>query len=283
MAANGVANHILRGLGMPVDVHNRFAMGGLMGFNEYDGFSSGSLMGPTGSMVEGLWKMGKTLYQEQNFAKAFREGGPVATKRLLEMYENDGKIMAGGQNLKQLEGMEKFTYGMGFQNAEVSKLRSAARMVRNASDRDTAAMQAAAGRLGKVMNAGPAIAKAALYKEAEAIVPVSVVGRERRMLVEQTVKTLVEKVAANEVQKNSPADFRQGANARVAAAVKPTLSAMGTPIPQSSKLQQLQGADAVFAMFGMPKVRNASTYRNAAMLDQMRQQDPLMFQSEAQY
>jgi len=283
MAANGVANHILRGLGMPVDVHSRFAMGGLMGFNEYDGFSSGSLMGPTGSMVEGLWKMGKTLYQEQNFAKAFREGGPVATKRLLEMYENDGKIMAGGQNLKQLEGMEKFTYGMGFQNAEVSKLRSAARMVRNASDRDTAAMQAAAGRLGKVMNAGPAIAKAALYKEAEAIVPVSIVGRERQMMVEQTVKTLVEKVASNEMQKNSPADFRQGANARVAATVKPTLSAMGTPIPQSSKLQQLQGADAVFAMFGMPKVRNASTYRNAAMLDQMRQQDPLMFQSEAQY
>jgi hypothetical protein len=283
MAANGVANHIFKAAGMPIDVHSRFAMGGMMGFNEYDGFSPGSLMGPTGSMVEGLWNMGKTLYQEQNFVKAFREGGPVALKKMLEMYENDGRIMAGGKTLKQLEGIEKFTYGMGFQNAEVSKLRSAARMVKNASERDSAAMGAAANRLEKVMRAGPAIAKNALRAEAEKLVPVSVQGRERQMMLDQTIKSLVEKVAANEVQKNSPADFRQGANARVAAAVKPTLSAMGTPIPQSSKLQQLQGADAVFAMFGMPKVRNASTYRNAAMLDQMRQQDPLMFQSEAQY
>ena len=199
------------------------------------------------------------------------------------MYENDGRIMAGGKTLKQLEGVEKFTYGLGFQNAEVSKLRNAARMVRNASERDSAAMGAAANRLEKVLQAGPAIAQGALRAEAEKLVPISVQGRERRMMLDQTIKSLVEKVAANEVNKKSPADFRQGANARVAAQVKPALSAMGTPIPQNSKLQQLQGADAVFAAFGMPKVRNASTYRNAAMLDQMRQQDPLMFQSEAQY
>jgi len=280
MAAHGMANHIFQAAGAPIDVHNRFAMGGLMGFNEYDGFSTAALMGPTGSMAEGLWNMGKTLVQEQNFVKAFREGGPVATKRMLEMYENDGKIMAGGQTLKQLEGGERLAYSLGFQNPEVSKLRSASRMVKNASDRDSAAMASAASRLSKVMPNGPAIANAALRNEAEKLVPSEVQGLERKMMVQQTIKSLVEKVAAQEVQKNSPADFRQGANARVAAAIKPTLSAMGTPIPQTSKLQQLDVADRVFQMFGVPKIRSAATYRNAAQLDAMRQQDNLMFQSE---
>jgi short subunit dehydrogenase-like uncharacterized protein len=278
LASHGMASSMMKGMGFPIDLHSRFAMGGMLGFNEYTGFTPASLMGPTGSMVEGMWNMGKTIASEGDVFAGMEKGGPAWSRKMLEMVRNEGKVSIGGAGSVELEGINKYLYAAGFGNTEVNKLRAMSRMADQATLADKKKVNAAVGRLQAVLGSNPQVANMRLREEAMKLLPDDLPSHEMGPMLQQTMKELLDALGGNEAKKRLPADMRQGANSRVARGVARTAQAIGTTLPTRSKVAEYQVMDSVFEQFGVPGP--SRRYRQAAQEDAMMQQNPMMFRSQ---
>lgn len=278
LASHGMASSMMKGMGLPVDLHSRFAMGGMLGFNEYTGFTPASLMGPTASMVEGMWNMGKTVATEGDIFAGMEKGGPAWSRKVLEMVRNEGRVSVAGAGSVELEGVDKFLYAAGFGNSEVNKLRAMSRMADQATIADRKKVNAAVGRLQAVMGSHPQIANMKLREEAVKLLPDDLGPHEMGPMLQQTMKELLDAMGKSEAKKRLPADMRQGVNERVARGVAKTAQAVGTQLPTRSKVAEYQVMDSVFQQFGVPPP--SRRYQAATQRDMMMQQNPNLFSSQ---
>jgi hypothetical protein len=280
MAGTGVANSILASAGLPADVHSRLSIGGILGVNAYDGYSPTALMGPTASMVNGLFKFGKSLSQEQDLLKALSVGGPVWQRKWSEMAANEGKLMIGGQSLKELEGKELALYKLGFANPDYAKLRMFQDISAQQGKEETMRLQQAASRALDVMKKNPAAAQQALFAEAAKLIPDDVPKEQQVEMVQVIAKRIASKAAEMQTQKKLPVDFRQGANSVSAVRRAKTAAAMGVQPPAPQNVQRSIINDETLQAFGMaPPQRD---YSNLVMQDLQQRLDPSLFRSQLQ-
>jgi len=280
MAGTGVANSILASAGLPADVHSRLSIGGILGVNAYDGYSPTALMGPTASMVNGLFKFGKSLSQEQDLLKALSVGGPVWQRKWSEMAANEGKLMIGGQSLKELEGKELALYKLGFANPDYAKLRMFQNVSAQQGKEETMRLQQAASRALDVMKKNPAAAQQALFAEAAKLIPDDVPKEQQVEMVQVIAKRIASKAAEMQTQKKLPVDFRQGANSVSAVKRAKTAAAMGVQPPAPQNVQRSIINDETLQAFGMaPPQRD---YSNLVMQDLQQRLDPSLFRSQLQ-
>lgn len=126
-AANALAGKVLPGA---PDIGSRFAIGGIMGVNSYDGYSLSALVGPTGSVVENVVN-GVTNAAQGNGAQAFQDIVPVAWKKVLEMMKHDGEFVTpSGELLAEGTKGEKLAYSMGFAPQRIRKMKNYERLQR---------------------------------------------------------------------------------------------------------------------------------------------------------
>ena len=61
MFTHGMASVLAESMGVPADLHSRFALSSFLGTNSYDGMSAKSFMGPSVAMLDSLYKLGGAL------------------------------------------------------------------------------------------------------------------------------------------------------------------------------------------------------------------------------
>jgi hypothetical protein len=134
---HGAANAIL-GKTLPgaPDVGSRFAIGGVLGVNAYDGYSLGALAGPTGSVVESITKSATSLLKDRDAAQAFEDIAPIAWRKPIKMYKDGGEFRdQNGGMLIDGSFAEKFAYSVGFTPQRLNKLKSYERLDRRHQER----------------------------------------------------------------------------------------------------------------------------------------------------
>lgn len=252
MAARGMSGAMLEAAGVPIDLHSRFALGGMLGFNEYDGYSATSLMGPTASMVKGFWNFGKTLAQEQDIMKAVAAGGPPATRKLAEMAAGDNTVKVGQAQQKRLEGMEGLLYKLGFPNRDVVKMREFSRMAENMKSADTAHRAKAAQEILTALKTNPSEARQLLRLHADRSVPQEYPGVVRARLIMEETQSLAQRVADLQESQSLPRNPKELANRRIAPQLDQLGQAMNMPPVSEDALTRKSLRDQVSSLLGSP-------------------------------
>lgn len=154
IATHGMASAMADAFDIPVDLHSRFSIGGFLGFNPYDGFSTKSLMGPIASMIGGLWNMGSKFAQEKDLAAALAAGGPTSVR-------NAAKVWAG--DLGPQAGLAEVLGFRSAQQRQEQELKGISSRLEESSRRELAL---AAQRVRRALEVSPGFAQEKLRAEA---------------------------------------------------------------------------------------------------------------------
>jgi len=238
----GVFSSMAESLGIPADLHSRFALGGFMGINSYDGVSAASVLGPTASMVNSMWKMGKTLTQEHDLNAAFRAGGPGGIKRMAEALSEDFQGQNPDVNLPM--AMAGFRSGKMFKAKEMERIIS---KTNEAAQRD---MQVAAKRVEESLLLGPQVAQATLMREASQLIDQKLEGRGRQLALRDMMNNLRQRIALQEVKKQMPSDLRGKATGQTASRISEIANAVGYQPPPAGTMEQEQIMRHVYSQLG---------------------------------
>lgn len=126
---HGAANAILGSMlpGDP-DLGSRFAIGGVMGVNSYNGYSLEQMFGATGSVIKNVVN-GSTEIARGNVAQGLIDMAPVAVKRIADTIKNEGELRdRNGALLIDATFGEKIANAVGFAPQAVKKMRNTERL-----------------------------------------------------------------------------------------------------------------------------------------------------------
>lgn len=126
-AANALSSRVLPGA---PDFASRLQIGGVMGVNSYDGFSLGTMLGPSTSVIENVAKGVKNA-TGGNTGQAFEDFAPIAWKKIINMVRNDGEFRdTSGGLLASTDRGEQVAYAMGLTPQRISKIKHYDRLQR---------------------------------------------------------------------------------------------------------------------------------------------------------
>ena len=164
----------LRGVGQmlplanKVDFGSRFALGGILGTDSYDGFSAEGLAGPTAGLLKNIATSVGNI-TDAKYGEAFQNVMPVGFQKMFELVRNKGQFRDNnGALFYAPDSVERLAYAIGFQPAELAQRRDARRIQQRAEQADnrrrTATMDEAAGFL---QDGNVQAARALLMEEAQ--------------------------------------------------------------------------------------------------------------------
>ncbi len=238
----GVVSSVAESLGIPADLHSRFALGGFLGINSYDGVSAASVLGPTASMVNSMWSMGKTLVQEKDLGAAFRAGGPGGVKRMAEALSPEFQAQNPDASLPMT--MAGFRSGKMFKAKEMERIIS---KTNEAAQRD---VQIAAKRVEESLMLGPEVAQATLMREANALIPQKLEGKGRQLALKSMMQNLRQRIAMQQVKAQMPSDIRSKATMQTAPVVQDIARAVGYQPPVAGNVQQEDIMRQIYSQLG---------------------------------
>jgi hypothetical protein len=238
----GVMSSMAESLGIPADLHSRFALGGFMGVNAYDGVSAASVLGPTASMVNSMWKMGKALVQEKDLGAAFKAGGPGGIKRMAEALSQEFQAENPDANLPM--AMAGFRSGAMFKNKEMERIIS---KTNEAAQND---MRLAAKRVEESLMLGPEIAQKTLMREANLLIDQRLEGRGRQVALKDMMGNLRQRIALQKVKEQMPSDIRGKATAQTAGSISDIAQAIGYQPPPAGNVEQEQIMRSIYRQLG---------------------------------
>ena len=115
-------------MGMPLDVSQRVAVNGVLGFNSFEGWSPKALMGPTLARYEDYMGAAGNVMQG-NVTQAVGDVMPVGFKKLYGLWQNKGVVTeADGDVIYKPTMGEQVMMGMGFQPAQLARMREQQRI-----------------------------------------------------------------------------------------------------------------------------------------------------------
>lgn len=238
----GVMSSMAESLGIPADLHSRFALGGFMGVNAYDGISAASVLGPTASMVNSMWKMGKALVQEKDLGAAFRAGGPGVIKRMSEALSQEFQAENPDANLPM--AMAGFRSGAMFKNKEMERIIS---KTNEAAQND---IKLAAKKVEESLMLGPDIAQKTLMREANLLIDQRLEGRGRQVALKDMMSNLRQRIALQKVKEQMPSDIRGKATAQTAGRISDIAQAVGYQPPPAGNVEQEQIMRSIYQQLG---------------------------------
>lgn len=249
----GVMSSMAESLGIPADLHSRFALSGFLGLNAYDGISAASVLGPTASMVNSMWKMGKSLVQEKDLGAAFRAGGPGGIKRMSEALSEEFQAENPDANLPM--AMAGFRSGKMFKNKEMERIIS---KTNEAAQND---IKLAARKVEESLLLGPEVAQKTLMREANLLIDQSLEGRGRQVALKDMMSNLRQRIALQKVKEQMPTDIRGKATAQTASRISQAAQAIGYQPPEARNVEQEQIMRYVYSQLG--RQRSQSSLRRA--------------------
>jgi hypothetical protein len=263
---HGFMSSFAESLGIPADMHSRFALNSFLGTNAYDGVSAKSFLGPNVAMLESLWKLGGSMAQGKSVEEALTAAGPGAVKRLAEALSDDFQQENPDASLAWS--------ALGFRSGKMTKLKELKRIADRRETESRRDLELAATRISEQL-ADPATARKALFDEAIKMVPTDVNPALQQQQLRQNIKDLSAKVAAMEANKVAPEDMRTQIAGRVAPQVANIGRAMGAQMNDPMELARSIAAQRTRSTLGQPLSQRPM--RNAMMKDLQWQSNPWEF------
>jgi hypothetical protein len=236
-ASHGVASALAEKLGIPADLHGRFAIGGFLGFNAYDGFSAASLLGPTAGMINGMWKMGESLTQEHDVRKALASGGPTGIRNIAKAL--DQELPASGDS--------QLGTAFGFRSTQARKEIEFERIAKMRNEKAAREISHAARRVQENLGRGSAVVQQIVMAEAKKLVET-----ESPQELKQVVSKIGSKVRQYEEEKRFPQDLREVGSTGQSAQLGNLARSMGVQLPQSQEVAREVMKSQLYQMMGMP-------------------------------
>jgi hypothetical protein len=253
-ASHGLSTSIAERLGIPADLHGRFAIGGMLGFNAYDGFSASSLLGPTAGMINSMWNLGKTFAQERDLQKALESGGPTGLRSIAKALDEE----------LPLRNENALSTALGFNSTQVRKEREFTRIAEKRNEKAAREISHAARRVQEALALGSSAAQQKLRTEAMKLA-------ESPDQLEDIIRAIGNKVKLYEEQRVMPKDIREVATPRTTAGLSELAKAMGVRLPQSQEVEREMLKQNVMRQMGMSP---ASRLRQAMLEDYRSEADP---------
>jgi hypothetical protein len=253
---HGFASAFAESLGIPADMHSRFALSGFLGTNAYDGMSAKSFMGPSVAMLDSLWKLGGTMAQGKSVEEALTVAGPGGVKRLAEALSEDFQRDNPEASLAWS--------ALGFRSTQMTKQKEFSRIVDRREMESRRDLELAANRISNTL-ANPATARKTLLDEAMKLVPSGLNPLEQKKQLQQNIKDLAAKVSLLEANKVAPEDLRTQIPGRVAPQVANVGRSMGVQMNDPMELARSLAAQKTRSVLGQPLSQRP--VRNAQMRD----------------
>lgn len=257
-ASHGVAAALADKLGIPADLHGRFAIGGFLGFNAYDGFSPASLLGPSASMINGMWKMGKTFADEHDVRKSLASGGPTGIRNVAKAL--DQELPASDDS--------PIATALGFKSTQARKEIEFERIAKLRNEKAAREISHAARRVQENLGRGSAVVQQIVMTEAKKLV-----SSDNPQELKQVISKIGSKVRQYEEAKRFPQDLREVGSTGQSAQLANVARSMGVQLPQSQEVDRETMKSQLYQMMGMPY---RSRVKDALERDLMTQQDPWM-------
>jgi len=253
-ASHGLSTALAERLGVPADLHGRFAIGGLLGFNAYDGFSASSLFGPTAGVMNSMWNLGKSLYQERDLQKAFSAGGPTGLRNIAKALDEE----------LPLRNENALSTALGFNSSQTRKEREFSRIAQKRNEKAAQEISHAARRVQEALALGSSAAQRKLQTEAMKLA-------ETPEQLKVVIRSIGNKVKLFEEQKTFPKDIREVATPQTTAGLSQLAKAMGVRLPASQEVEREMLKQEVMRRMGMSP---ASQMRQAMVEDYRVEADP---------
>lgn len=253
-ASHGLSTAMAERLGIPADLHGRFAIGGLLGFNAYDGFSASSLLGPTAGMINSMWNLGKTYAQERDVQKALEAGGPTGLRSIAKALDEE----------LPLRNESALSTALGFNTTQTRKEKEFNRIATNRNEKAARDISHAARRVQDALSKGNSVAQQVLRAEAMKLA-------DDPEELSDMVRKIGNKVKLFEEQRVLPKDIREVATPETAVGLSKVARAMGVKLPPSQEFERETLKNQIAMKLGMSP---AQRYREANLRDYQAELDP---------
>ena len=253
-ASHGLSTALAERLGIPADLHGRFAIGGLLGFNAYDGFSASSLLGPTAGMINSMWNLGKTFAEERDLQKALEAGGPTGLRSIAKALDEE----------LPLRNENALSTALGFNSTQTRKEREFTRIAQKRNEKAAREISHAARRVQEALSLGSSAAQQTLRNEAMKLA-------ESPDQLESLIRSIGNKVKLFEEQRTLPKDIREVATPQTAAGLSELAKAMGVRLPASQEVDRELLKQDVMRRMGLS---SASRVRQAMQADYLAEMNP---------
>lgn len=253
---HGFATSFAESLGIPADLHSRFALSSFLGTNAYDGVSAKSFLGPSVAMLNSLWSLGGAMAQGKSLEESLTVGGPGGVKRLAEALSDD--FQRDNPDASMAWSM------MGFRPSEMTKRKEFKTIVDKREIESRREMEVAANRISEKMSQ-PGVARKMLLDEAMKMVPSGLTGQQKQMMLKKNIQDLSNKVATIEANKVAPEDPRAGIANRIAPEVSNTARSMGVVMPDPMERARAFAIQKTRSSLGQPV--SDRPMKNAMMRD----------------
>jgi hypothetical protein len=275
-AANAIAGKILPGA---PDVGSRFAIGGIMGVNSYDGWSLSALAGPTGSIVEAAYRGVSSIAKDRSIGQGLQEVAPPSWKKQIEMFRNDNEFQdRGGGLLVDATVGEKLAYRVGFTPQRVRQMKNYDRLQRKHEEITRGKDIALHDKLSEIYQQDPRAAQEELRKMAQESPKVLALlqagdreGAEQEF--QRAMRASANKIAERVEKKTFARDPRREGTFAGTSGSDALLSAMGQG-GQTTEYQRLLARNQVIANLGLAPSATPDIMQRAQMIDYIMQQNP---------
>lgn len=154
-------------MGLPLDISQRVAMNGVLGFNAFEGWSAKALLGPVGSVGQSLSDAAGSALKG-DATGAVEAGLPPAFKRLWSLWANDGKVTdKQGKGILQPTSGEQAMLAMGFAPSRVTAFKESQRLQFKASRARQEDNERFHKEVSKIASTNTAQARQMLHKRAQ--------------------------------------------------------------------------------------------------------------------
>jgi hypothetical protein len=250
---HGMMSTLSESLGVPADLHSRFALSSFLGTNSYDGMSAKSFMGPSVAMLDSMFNLGGQIAQGEGLEKALTVAGPGGVKRLAEALSEDFQRNNPEGNLAMSM--------LGFRSSQQMKQREREQILRKQELEARKELTKSATEISKAMALSPRQGRMQLMMEADRLLPQ---GLDQQAIIkqrQQNVRDLINKVATIEADKVGPQDVRREISGRVAPLASQTAQSMGVQMPNpvelARALAQQQTRSKLGATVSQRPIKNA--------------------------
>ncbi len=254
LAMKGGANSLLASVGLPLDFASRFAIGGVVGMNEYDGWQPNAVFGPTAGVVSNVLAGLKGAY-DGDWGKAAKEFSPTAIRRGVDFMQNGGQILDANGSPVPTTDAESLGYSLGFVPQRLSKLRQF----------QTYEKQRHLEEAAKYSQTVQQLAELALTSPQEAVGAFQQASHE--LGDTKSPSELASDVATKAVAAKFPTDIRSGLDRSDASYMMQVARGIGVQSPQAQQVQRLQFKQKVMQMLGVPQRPNRAAFQQATQAD----------------
>lgn len=260
IATHGFVNALLARAGVPVDLATKFAMAGLPGMSARDGFDPISIFGPSASFLKSAVTGLTGFANDKGLVNTGKSVLPPALRKILDLWANGDATDSTGRG-EGLSALEKTLYAVGFDSQRLSKSREYQHYTDLQTQRTAMQEKQDVAKVVDLYNSG---------NSSEAMQTIQRMAADSGYTKDPS--TLAHKVAEKIVDKALPPDVRRSGSPQVAAAMMPTLRAIGLPMYASHEVMRQSAIDQIqrslgYGMHG-PSMQYGNPYQRAARIDQ---------------